>query len=189
MHCFVAIELTPAMRQPLIRLLQQLPRSREVRWCTEHQLHITLKFLGDVPDEQIPAICEALRETAAATAPYTIRLTQLGCFPSPHSPRVLWCGVDDAAAATAAWVQRADPLLAALGFEPEQRAFTPHITLGRSRSREGAGVLRRVLSECTPLPAVEMMVESLVLFESRLRPSGAEYHAVATFPFGAESEQ
>ena len=96
MRCFVAIELAPALHRPLVRLLrEQLPRTREVRWCSEQQLHVTLKFLGDVLDEQVPAVCDAVAAASEFIKPFTLRLTDLGCFPSPRNPRVFWCGVDD----------------------------------------------------------------------------------------------
>jgi 2'-5' RNA ligase len=176
MRCFVAVELEPALRRPLTRLLrEQLPRTREVRWCTEQQLHVTLKFLGEVPDGQLSAVCDAVTAAAEAVEPFSLRLTGLGCFPSPRSPRVLWCGVEDPAGGCARWVDLADPLFEDLGFARETRKFHPHITLGRSKSPAGSDVMRRVLEE-VPAPATPAMtVEEVVLFESRLAPGGAQY--------------
>jgi 2'-5' RNA ligase len=176
MRSFVAIELDPPLRGPLIRLLRErLPRTRDVRWCTEQQLHLTLKFLGEARDEQLSAVCDALAAAAADIEPFPLRLAGLGCFPAPRNPRVLWCGVEDEAGGCARWLAAADPLLEELGFPRETREFHPHITLGRSKSSAGAGVIRRVLEEATPPPPREMTVGEIVLFESRLSPRGAQY--------------
>lgn len=176
MRCFVAIELAQSLRGPLVRILrEELPRTRDARWCTEDQLHLTLKFLGDVRDEQIPAACHAIAAAAGEIASFTLRLAGLGCFPSARSPRVFWCGVEDPARGCARWLAIADPLFADLGFPPEQREFYPHVTLGRSKTARGAGVIRRALDEIAAPPAREMQVDELVLFESRLSPQGARY--------------
>ncbi len=188
MRTFIAIELEPELRRPLVRLLREsLPPSRDVRWCTENQLHLTLKFLGEVRDAQLPAVCEAAAAAAATVAPFPISLRGLGGFPGPGSPRVLWCGVDDPTGGCQRWVSAADPRLAALGFEREQRAFQPHITLGRSRSPAGARVFRDVLQSVPPPQTGTMNVTQVIVFESRLLPHGAEYHALATIPLGTAS--
>ena len=184
MRCFVAVDLAPALRQPLLRLLRDLPRSREVRWCSENQLHITLKFLGDVEDAHVPRVCEAVSTAAAKVQPFPIRLTGLGCFPSPRNPRVLWCGVEDPDCGCARWLELADPLFSDLGFDRETRAFTPHVTLGRSKGRGGGAVMQDVLDNATAPRPVEMTVEEVVLFESRLLPQGAQYTAVHTAKLG-----
>jgi 2'-5' RNA ligase len=183
-RCFVAVELASAVRKPLLRLLRELPRSREVRWCGEEQLHVTLKFLGEVSDVKRDRVCEVMADTSGQIQPFAIRVGGLGCFPSPRSPRVLWCGVEDRSDGCARWVKLADPLLAELGFEPEARAFTPHVTLGRSRSRNGGAALQRVLETSALAPGVEMEVGEVVLFESRLLPQGAQYRLIQRVPLG-----
>lgn len=182
---FIAIELAPEVRRPIVQLLRSLPRPRDVRWCVEAQLHITLKFLGEVRDAELPDVLAVARAASAAVAPFEIRVGGLGCFPGAANPRVLWCGVADETAGCRRWVTAADPGLAALNFKPETRAFTPHITLGRSRSTAGARGLQQVLdSRELPLTS-EMSVEEIVVFESRLLPGGAEYHPLARVPLGA----
>jgi 2'-5' RNA ligase len=185
MRCFVAVELDPVLRNPLVRLLrEQLPRTRDVRWCTEQQLHVTLKFLGEVADERIPKVCEVVAAASAQLQPFAIRLSSLGCFPSPNNARVLWCGIEDPTAGCQRWLTLADPPLAELGFERERRAYHAHITLGRSRTRDGSAVIRRVLETVPPPPPNEMTVEHVVLFESRLGAGGARYYPVSTAALG-----
>ncbi len=176
MRCFVAVELERDLRGPLARLVrEQLPRTRDVRWCTEQQLHVTLKFLGEVSDNHLSAVCDAIAAAAEFIEPFPLCLTGLGCFPSPRNPRVLWCGVEDETGGCARWLELADPLFEDLGFPRETRRFHPHITLGRSKNTAGGDVMCRVLDEVTA-PATPMMtVEEVVLFESRLAPGGARY--------------
>ena len=175
MRAFVAIELGAPQRDALVQLIAKLPRSRDVRWCSEAQLHLTLKFLGDVADDQVPQVCEAITAATEFIKPFTIALTDLDCFPNAHSPRVLWCGVDDPESGCARWLELADPLLEELGFPRENRAYHPHITLGRSKSSAGGRVMRTVLDSATPANTPPLDVNEIVLFESRLLPSGAQY--------------
>lgn len=189
MRTFIAIELEPAVRRPLLKLLSEdLPAARDVRWCGENQLHVTLKFLGDVSDTQLPKVCDAVAAASAQIEPFPLRVKGLGVFPAPRNPRVLWCGIEDPTQSCRRWVECADPLLTELGFKPETRAFTPHITLGRSRSSQGAAVLRSVLDTLPPPESDEMQVGQVVVFESRLLPTGAQYRPLATIPLGARGD-
>ncbi len=156
-------------------LSEELPRSRDVRWCNEQQLHVTLKFLGDARDEQVPGICEAISTASSFIEPFSLRLAGLGCFPSPANPRVLWCGLDDPESGCARWLDLADPLLEELGFPREGRAYHPHITLGRGKTPAGGKLIRGVLEKTAAPEAPAMTVAEVVLFESRLTPGGARY--------------
>lgn len=176
MRCFAAIELDPAVRAPLIKLVRELlPRDREVRWCTEGQLHVTLKFLGEVQDGQIAAVCKAVEAASRMVSPFEIRVVGLGAFPAPHNPRVMWVGVEDPQQGCERWVAEADPFFEKLGFPPEQRAYRPHLTLGRSKGPGGGRLMRRLLDELKPPTGPAMTVREVVLFESRLAPTGAVY--------------
>ncbi len=184
MRSFVAVDLAPELRRPLVQLLKKLPRSQEVRWCTPDQLHVTLKFLGEVDAGRLKQVCEIVARTAGQLEPFAIRLSGLGGFPSRRSPRVAWCGIEDPTGSCARWVGLADPQFAALGFEAETRAFTPHITLGRSKSPAGSAAMREVLEGDAELPALQMTVNEIVLFESRLSPQGARYIRTQTARVG-----
>ena len=189
MRTFVAVELEPGLRRPLIKLLRDvLPADREVRWCSEQQLHITLKFLGEVRDAQIAQVCAAAGRASAQVEPFALRIKGLGCFPAPRNPRVLWCGAEDLTEGCRRWVEAADPLFTELGFPPESRAFTPHITLGRSRSTAGGRVFQQVLETVPPPETEQMIVAQVVVFESRLLPGGAQYKPLVTLRLGTGVE-
>ena len=178
MRCFVAVDLELPTRTPLASLVREkLPRHRDVRWCTDRQLHITLKFLGEVSDKQITAVCNAVKEASHSVEPFKIRVSGLGAFPETRNPRVFWAGVEDPEEGCARWVAAADPLFAELGFPPEDRAYHPHITLGRVKGTDGGRLVQRLLSELTPPSPPAMTIKEIVLFESRLTPTGAIYTA------------
>lgn len=176
MRCFVAVELEQSVRSAIARfVLQELPAGPDVRWCGEDQMHITLKFLGDVDDARLSRVCEIVADTATRLTPFDLTIGGLGCFPPRGSPRVMWMGVDDPDGRCAKWVAAADLELANLGFERERRAFTPHITLGRPKSRAGGALVARLVETMDGPPAMKMRVKSLTLFGSRRSPSGSQY--------------
>ncbi|MEP0847881.1 MAG: RNA 2',3'-cyclic phosphodiesterase [Phycisphaerae bacterium] len=184
MRCFVAIELDLGAREALASLVRNAPRSRDVRWCSPEQLHVTLKFLGDVDDALLPGVCDAVVNAAARVEPFTVALGEIGAFPNARSPRVLWCGLSDPSGGCAAWLRAADPAMEALGFEPERRALHPHITLARSRAGPGNAFLARMLAELPFPPARETSVEAVVLFQSTLDPRGVRYTPMLRAPLG-----
>ena len=185
LRLFIAIELTAEIQQAIGRvqadLQGQLPR-RVVRWTSPAGIHLTLKFLGDTPPEQTPAIAQAMRMAAASFEPFTLLVAGLGCLPNQRQPRVLWVGVPAVPKALAG-VQRAlDLHLARLDYPRETRAFSPHLTLWRVDDR-AAAVERQALSALLNRTQVaelgSMPVQEVVLFQSDLRPAGAVYTALA----------
>lgn len=184
MRTFIAIELEPAVKRPIIQLLRSFPRADGVSWCSEPQLHVTLKFLGEITDPQLGRVLRVAEEASAAVAPFEFTVRGLGVFPAPANPRVLWCGVDDPTAGCRRWVEAADVLFEGIDVKPETRAFTPHITLGRSKSGAGSAVLRELLRTASPPMCPAMRAAEVVVFESILGPGGARYKPVARVPLG-----
>lgn len=188
MRCFAAVELSKPLRDALADALKKMPREPEVRWSGPEQLHVTLKFLGEVADKDLPRVCEIVQAAAASLAPFSIQLGGFGVFPAPRNPRVLWAGIEDPDAGCRRWLDAVDPRFEEMGFTPELRAYRPHVTLGRAKSSRGAAVLRQVLETAAPPPAREMRVEQIVLFESILRPQGAKYAPALTARLGQAIE-
>ena len=151
------------------------------RWAPVENQHLTLKFLGSTPADLLADVVEAGGRVAEAMRPSQLRLTGLGAFPSTNRARVLWAGIDDAAGLLSRLAADLDEALGPLGFEAEERAFRPHLTLARFRRPV------RVPREL-PDPAAELepfVVDHLILFRSHLHPKGARYEAIATFALGA----
>ena len=183
---FVAVELPEEWRRALGRLQEGL-RARGLaglRWVRPEGVHLTLKFLGGVPVPHVPRIEAALRAAVVEPPDLELRLGAPGTFGGPR-PRVLWVGVTGDVPELAALQRRVEAALAPLGFAPEGRPFTPHLTL--ARVPEGAApALRRAVAQATadirPPRAPAFRVRSVSLMESHLRPGGAVYVRRAVYP-------
>lgn len=145
-----------------------------MRWTRPDQMHLTLKFLGDVRVGQLPVICDAVRRAAATHGPFEFRVTGVGCFPKGGPVRVLWVGVEDASGELAALQSAVESAVEPLGFPREQRAFSAHLTLGRVKEASASAAIRRALQTASFGPAVQR-VDEIVLFESQLSPGGSRY--------------
>ncbi len=182
---FVAIELNPLLRKALAqvqtdlrsRLQQAMGPGVRMQWVKPESAHLTLKFLGDIPEARIPEIETALAQVAGAHSRCTVDVGGLGAFPDARAPRVLWVGLSgqvEGVTKLAAAVERA---LVALGFAPEPKPFNPHLTLARikERSRDIGRALAagRMLEREAPVGAVT--VNAIALMKSELKPSGAVY--------------
>ncbi len=189
---FVAIELNPLVRKALAQVQEDL-RSRlqkatgpevRIQWVKPESVHLTLKFLGDIPEERVPEIETALARVAGARARCTVDVGGLGAFPDTRAPRVLWVGLSgqvEGVTQLAAAVERA---LVALGCAPEPKPFNPHLTLARikERSRDIGRALAagRLLEQVTPVGTVT--VNAVALMKSELKPSGAVYTKLCEAP-------
>jgi 2'-5' RNA ligase len=177
---FIAIELSPDVRKWLEKarvVLEPLMPSGAVRWVHLDGIHITLKFLGEIPANRIDDVRGAMDRSVKGVKPFPLAVEGLGCFPDLHRPRVVWAGVrrepllEDLQ-------RRLEEALAATSFPKERRAFSPHLTLGRVKDGLSADSLPRVgsaVEKAVMEKSVEMRVSEVILFRSVLRPSGAEY--------------
>ena len=173
-RAFIALTLPPPVTESLGAVAQELaPRvpDRSVRWVEPERIHLTLRFLGDTPLEQIDPIGAVLQEVARAHTPFSLALGRLGCFPNERRPRVIWVGLDGELDPLRNLKRALDGALAPLGWEPETRRFQAHLTLGRVKRHH-----RQVeLPWGTPVVPATWQVHAVHLIESRLRPSGALY--------------
>ncbi|MFO0972056.1 MAG: RNA 2',3'-cyclic phosphodiesterase [Phycisphaerae bacterium] len=188
MRLFVAIEPGNAITTRLIRLQQQIGQYDGLRWLSAPQMHLTLKFLGDVGDSDLPAVCDAVRSAAAETLPLSCELSGVGIFPTAGAARILWAGVRDPDGALAACHERCELAFDALGFPRERRAFSPHVTIGRVRKPALTATLRAAVARVPGFRGGRMDVDELVLFDSLLQRSGPDYAAVCRCPLGAGGE-
>lgn len=176
MRCFVAIELPSHVREQLAELQARLQQmDRFVRWVQPGQLHLTLKFLGEVPDPQVPKVCAAVAKTAARLEPIPFEISGVGCFP-PHGPaRIVWAGVKGPPAELVACHTACERILADLGYPPEDRDFHPHLTIGRSREQRGAREIRNMLNGVIGFRCEPFIAEELTVFQSVLDRNGPTY--------------
>ena len=191
LRLFIAIELSPAIRQAIGRVQEDLKRRlppRVVRWTNPDGIHLTLKFLGDTPQEKTAAVIRGMQVAAAGFEPFELRVAGLGCFPNPRRARVLWAGLPDLPRPLAG-VQRAiDLQMARLDFARETRPFSPHLTLGRVNDGASASerqALAELLNQSQVGELGVLAAQEIVLFQSDLRPAGAVYAALARGPLSA----
>ncbi len=185
---FVAIELDAGIQEALGQLerrLKQAPLGRLGRWVAPECIHLTLKFLGDVPAERVPEIAQAIKMASAGTAPFEIAVAGLGCFPNATRARVIWVGIEEPSGALASLQAALERELARLGFKPEGRGFTPHLTLARvrdmaqnhERAELGAWVKQQNVGTLAT-----MRVREVSLMQSVLQPAGAIYTRLSASP-------
>jgi 2'-5' RNA ligase len=179
-RAFVALEIPEPLRAPLDALRAELRRQLgdiPLRWPTLENIHLTLKFLGAIAPVDVPRIQSALESAAQSTPAFEISLGGLGVFPQPNQPRVVWIGVGGSSELPKLKT-RIEEQCAALGFPPEGRPFSPHLTLARVQRAARQGDYERIASALALQLNTELgvaAVDGVSLFRSKLTPQGASY--------------
>src|SRR5262245_4363628 len=185
MRCFVALDVPADVRARIAAVTERLRRAApraDVRWSSVETLHVTLKFLGEVPDARVPDVARMLTGVAGDHAPLSLAAAGAGGFPSGSHPRVVYVGILGDVAELARLAGAIDGALGSLGFPSERRMFRGHLTLGRVRSPSGAARLADALRSAAGETAGTWTAEEVVLYRSRLHPKGAVHEVVARFP-------
>lgn len=178
-RAFLALDLPAGYQAGLAAVQDALRRSgADVRWTAVGNIHLTLKFFGDISEDQVEALAAAAGRVAGACRPFTLTARGVGAFPGPKNPRVIWLGLSGQTDILANLAADLDQACATLGFAPEKRRFTPHLTLGRVRSGQGRESLQQALETLVLPEFPEFQVRQLVLYRSTLRPQGALYTPV-----------
>jgi 2'-5' RNA ligase len=178
---FVAVLLPDGIRRRLAQEVDALRRHASgVSWVAEANLHITVKFLGGVDEPRLADVAAALQRAATVPA-FEVEIRGLGAFPTAARPRVLWAGAPRSPAFTRL-AEDVDQALVALGFDPEERGFTPHVTLGRVREPGRNVALTEALEAAAVRPFGTLPVERVALMRSDLSPRGARYTELAAAP-------
>ncbi len=184
MRLFVALEIPSSVRENLADLLTSLRAvSPQTRWVRQGNLHVTLKFIGEVPQENLAGIQSALAGVRS-DQPATLDFRGVGFFPDEKHPRVFWGGIEASPnlKILAAEIERATEKL---GIPREQRPFSPHLTLARFEPPRLPEKLRTAIHEHAARDFGSLRTSQFHLIESKLKPSGAEYTTVESFPFAA----
>lgn len=188
-RAFIAISLPPPILEPLRKFQTQLRAkidSNAVRWTTEDQWHLTLKFLGNVDPAQLPNLINRVRSTTRDISPFTLSLETLGGFPSLRRPRVIWIGLGGELEPLKQLQSAIDRQTTGIGSHSEERHFKPHLTLGRVRDPRNQRPLVATgeAIDSTPVPSwPDWPVHELHLFQSKLSPQGAVYSVIESFSF------
>jgi RNA 2',3'-cyclic 3'-phosphodiesterase len=175
-RAFIAITPPETLQQAFANAQGALQRlSLPFRWVKPAQVHLTLRFLGDVAPEAIDPIAQAMQRAVATLTPFALAIQGMGCFPNLARPRVLWMGIHASHDMLLQLHQRLDAELAALGFTPEARPFRPHLTLARGQQRVDSRHLATVLHAYHGQHFGDMLVERVQLMQSQLHRDGAVY--------------
>lgn len=182
---FVAVPIASAeLRGRLSAAGRAATEGSDVKRVPEGQLHLTLKFLGDVEESRVAAAAAALGEAARGARAFATSWRGLGVFPARGAPRVVWAGCDAGAAELRALADRVDEVFATAGFPREARAFRPHLTLARVRGPGAARDLASRVSRESETTFGGEEVRTLVLFRSVLGPDGAHHGRLAESALG-----
>ena len=191
-RAFVAVELQQEVKDELARVISALDRPgfRGLRTVRPEGVHLTLKFLGDVPESTIPAIGLAISQVVEPHRPFTVKVGGFGAYPSDSAPRVLWVGVDGAAVLLSMRGD-IDESLSSLGIPIDRRRWSPHLTLARIRDGTKKADRRRVWEEFSGLDPVSrtMTVSAVSLIRNRLTPDGAVYRTLHTVALAGSGPQ
>jgi 2'-5' RNA ligase len=174
MRLFVAIDMPENILDELEPLLKAVPAGRP---STREQMHLTLFFLGDVPEKDCDQLKDALQPVAIS--PFRLRLEGVGCFPSPKRPRILWVGMTPSPSLLKLKKQ-IDAALLPLEFLPDKKPFHPHLTLARIKNPWTSGI-PQFLQDHHKFSSEEFVVKKFHLYSSNLTPKGAVYTKVRSF--------
>jgi RNA 2',3'-cyclic 3'-phosphodiesterase len=187
MRLFIGVELDDHVRTAAAAIAESLKRGLgravEARWIGSANLHITLWFLGEVEESRVEPVIRALDTPFRETA-FDLEITGAGVFPATGAPRVIWLGLTSGADALRRLHTELATRLPSLGFEPERRAYSAHLTIARIKEVPRSGSYREIrdVIHNQPAHAGRCRIEAVTLFRSRLSPKGASYEAILRVP-------
>ena len=178
MRTFVAVFPPPRVREALFRAARDLPASKAFRLIGPQKLHLTLKFLGNVAEDDLGRVSQALEQLRGRHEPFEVSTSGFGAFPSERRARILWAGVGEGSGPLRAVALSVEDLLEPAGFGREQRPYVPHLTLGRARGRQ-----EKLDGASVSPPALRFTLSSVDLVESVPGEGGITYSVLETYSF------
>jgi 2'-5' RNA ligase len=186
MRLFVALDLSESIRAAIATFCERLRRAYPAaRWVRTEGIHVTLKFIGEVAEDRVPAIQTAL-DKIRVSAPIEMNFRDTGFFPNERRPRVFWIGIH-AAPNLAQIAAEIESQLEPLGIPRESRDFRPHLTLARFEETRGLEELLAALQESGSREFGSLETSEMHLYQSKLGHGGAQYTRLATFHFSPEA--
>ena len=182
-RAFIAAGIADEVREKIGRLQAKLKRIEAgVKWVRPEAMHLTLRFLGNIWEDQIDLVNEAMAEATQGVLPIKIEVSGWGTFPEEKRPRVIWLGLKKGADELIEVFDKLEPGLVERGFGPADKRFSPHLTLGRVRGGQRLNQALRVMSSEAKASFGEYVVDHITLFRSQLNPAGAIYTALRETP-------
>jgi 2'-5' RNA ligase len=184
---FLAIELP----KPILRKIEEVQGDlrlthADVRWVSPEKIHLTLKFFGNIEESRIDPIFKSIEKPIQNTLPFSLKVQGVGAFPQMKNPRVIWMGLVEERETLTSLYKQIESQLEKIGFQPEDRSFHPHLTLGRMRSSRGKGDLVGRIEKYKEEDFGDLRVERVVLFKSDLKPSGPIYTPLGDVKLGGD---
>ena len=181
---FIAVPLSAEICQAIGQIENNLKKlDCNIKWVRPQNVHLTLKFLGDIKPKRIDVLKETFEDLFRNAGSIKIELTQLGAFPNIEHPRILWVGLKDDEQRIARLASMLEEGLGAIGFKKEEKPFSPHITFGRIRSPRNLNLLSEAISDYSLPINLKQTAQNITLYESILTPKEPIYKAVKIFRF------
>jgi len=181
MRTFIALELEPNLKEAMLKVIRELKNcTADIKWVKFSSMHLTLKFLGEIQSAICSDLKAEVKKACSEHAPFTLQFKGTGTFPSASpKPRIIWAGIKNSQSLNSLQ-QKIEHHLEQLGFPFEKRKYSPHLTLGRVKSYRNINMVLTKLHNFRDRSFGQMQVNQVVLFQSILKPSGAEYNRIFT---------
>jgi len=185
LRSFLAIELPKSIQKKIEEVQRDLKISRaDVKWVRPENIHLTLKFLGNVEESRFEPILQSIGSLIQRTSPFPVKVQGMGAFPHSKNPRVIWMGLIDETKGLTTLQKSLEGALEKIGFEPEGRPFQPHLTLGRVRTSRGKDDLIGKMEKHREEEFGDVEAGEIVLFKSELKPTGPIYTPLKKLKLG-----
>jgi 2'-5' RNA ligase len=182
---FLAFDLDEAIRRQLVTVAEQLDSvGAKVRWTELEQLHVTMKFLGAVSDEDLPRVCDAAIEIASAVPAFDFSVARVVSAPPHGHMRMIWVGIDEPTGRMGELHRQLDLCYSGMGYRAEGRGFHAHLTLGRVKSGQRVAQLRQAIAGITDMEFGQQGADELIVYASELTSEGPVYAPLARAPLG-----
>lgn len=183
---FIAIDIAPSIRRRLLAAADKIDQQDvKVRWTADENIHITLKFIGDVEDSELNDLCQAAVQVAEGIDPFELSVCGLLCQPpAGRQLRMVWAGVEDSSGSLAALHKALEDAVAELGFAREHRKFNPHLTLGRVKFAPEPDAVRESVARSAENDFGTQQCDEIVVYTSTLAPTGPRYTVAARASLG-----
>jgi len=179
MRTFIAVGISSGVRERIARIQAEFRKGNpDVKWVEPENLHLTLKFLGEVSEEKISGVIEKTRMAAYGISNFMVHLSGFGSFPNLKFPRVVWIGIKEGSEELKNLSTRIEENLSQLGFAKEKREFSAHLTIGRVRSPREKGKLVKKIEELERSEVGEFSVDRVLVMESQLSSQGPTYRII-----------
>lgn len=187
MRCFIAIDMPEDIKRSISDFISKIDHKiKGIRWVLPENIHLTLKFLGELEDNQIKEVKKKISDISSNHSNFDINISKIGGFPTLKKPNILWIGIEESENLKALYDDIENSLLE-IGFEKEDRKFSPHLTIGRVKDKRDIDSVIKAIASFQNFYFGTAKVNEILLMRSILKPSGAEYSKIEIFNLKAKT--